>query len=326
MLQSVVTLLLVLSPPVTVIRSLHREAGWRTGVPVKVVHRFGDLTISGSAQDKVVVDAVVRATAGEEKPANELAGRIDVTVLYSGDTVFVAASVADRGALQSDESYEIDVELSVPGNAELLVRNCYGNLAVTGTSAACRLQNRFGDVEVDRCRNCEVRNRHGNVKVCRSTGSLLVENDFGDVFLDGVQDRVMVENRYGNVSGSGMAGVVQLGNRLGSVVVRRSAGSVTVVNHYGDVSAWVDDSALTDLDVVSEMGQVCLKLNRLFPFRLDGSTVQGSIQSSLPVEIAESGQRRVVCGSLGRGGAAIRLTGAWADFLIQSESDEDEGR
>lgn len=322
----VLALALALGPPVTFVRSLHREVPWSPSMPVKVVHRFGDLSVNAWTQDMVAVDAVVRAAADDERSAGELAKSIDLRLEVKGETILVRAVYPDRRQLDPEASYEMDVELGMPGRAVLVVQHSFGNVTAAGVSGGCRIGNRFGDVELERCRNCAVENRYGDVRVLSSAGELFVENSYGDVFLDGVSDRAKVDNRYGNVRSSGLEGVVQLGNRLGTVVARRSTGSLTVISRYGDVLAWVEDSALTDLEVVSELGQVELNLGRLVPFRLDGSTMRGDIRSSLPLALGQSGPRRLVSGSLGRGGPRIRLSGSWVDFFIQTPESTAEGR
>ncbi len=327
MLALLLSFLLSAGPRVTVVRELHKEAVCGPGLSVKVLHRYGDLVIVGSALDRVVVDAIVRVTARDEQSATELADKVDVGVMVLGETLVVATVFPQGPVSRFEPSFEVDVKLIVPKTAGLVARNSFGDLVVTGIEGGCRLFNRFGDVELEQCRDCEVLSRYGDVQVSGSSGMLVVDNRFGDVFLDQVTDRVRVENRYGDVHGAELDGVIHLGNRLGKVSARRSTGSLTVVNLYGDISAWVDDSGLTDLNVVSELGQVELNFGPMIPFKLDGRTVQGFIRSSPPLQTDEQGCR--VFGVSGQGGPRVQLIGAWADFFIQAEpsdSNDAEGR
>ncbi len=318
---------LVLGLPVTAIRTVQCEVPWSSGMEVKVTHRYGAVSITGRDQAKVVADAVIRATAADRRRADELVQGITVRATAYQDTVSVNTVYPADLEPTPDMSYEVDLALTVPSSAVVLVRNSFGDITATNLGAPCRLENRFGNVVLDQCRDGQVRNRYGDVRVRHSTGSLAVENSFGSVFLDSVSDRAVVQNRYGDVRGSDMSGVVHVDNRLGTVSAQRNAGKLTVVNCFGDVSARVDDVGLTDLDVVSELGQVELNFGRLLPFRLDGSTLEGAIHhSALPVRVEQTGQHRIVHGALGQGGPVIRLTGAWTDFLIQAEPGNTQER
>lgn len=310
--------------PVTGVRELHREAPWRPGMTVKVMHRFGDVFVRGGAYAKVFLDVVVRSTASSEQAAAAMAGAIDVSLKVTDDTVLVTTLYPDSD-LGQDQGYEAHLELKVPRNAGVVVRNSFGNVVVADVAAGGVIQNRFGDVEIAQCRDFEVANRFGNVRVLRSSGAVSVDNRFGDVFLDSVSSQVRVENRYGDVHGEDLDGRVFLSNRLGATNCRHCAGSLALVSRGGEVSAWVEDAGLTDLDVASELGRVHLNFDRLVPFRLEGATHAGKIHSLLPLTIEESGQQRFVSGVLGRGGPTIRLSGAWADFIIQHQPADGKG-
>ncbi len=320
MLVLILSLFVAAGTEVTVVRELHSEVLCPSGRSVKVVHHYGDLRISGSASEKAKMDAIIRVTGRDKRSATELADKIDIGIVTRDETLFVVTSYPRHIQPCPVLSYEVDVRLVVPEGASLVAHNAFGGLMVSGVKGGCRLANRFGDVGLDRCQNCDVVSRYGDVWVWANTGFLLVDNRFGNVFLDEVTDRVRVENRYGNVKGTGLDGIVHLDNRFGDVRTRHSRGSLTVANHYGDISAWVEDSALTDLDVMSELGRVELNLARMVPYQLGGRTVQGLIRSTLPLQVDEQGCR--VHGFSGHGGARVHLSGTWTDFFIQSEPIE----
>jgi len=249
---------------------------------IKAAHRYGDLTVTGSDEDRVILSAVIRATASDARTAARLADEIDVALLPGFDTVLVVTLFPESGDLPEDRSYEVHLDISVPRSARLVTRNSFGNSTITNHVSAVHVHSRFGDVAVDRCRDCEIVSRHGSVRVRRSTGRLALDNRFGDVFLDSITARASVENRY------------------------------------GDIVALIQDPRLTDLDVNSELGRVQLRFDRFCPFRIEGTTIQGDIASDIPLALGTEGFQRFVSGAHGEGGPFIRLTGTWADFSIQT--------
>lgn len=310
-------LFLALSQAV-VVRDLHREAPLRTGQVVKVMHRYGGLTLKGSGTDRLRLDARVAAEAQDEAAAGRISDAIDVLVMSQEETLVVLTKFPKVQKSGSESSYEVNLNVVLPSRARVVASNAFGDLSASGIQGRIRLLSRFGNVEIEDCRDCDVVSRYGDVWVRRSQGVLAVQNSFGDVFLDEVSERVRVENRYGDVEGVGIEGIVHLANLLGKVVARQGRGILTVENRYGDVAAWVDDTALHELGLVSEMGQVELNLARRMPFRLGCQAVEGSVHSDFPLAVTRSGERCLVSTQSGKGGPVIDFQGLWTDFLIRS--------
>lgn len=316
---AVVLAVLVGLSPVTVERRVHRAAPCPEGMTVRVIHRYGDVAVTGQPTDSVTLVAVIRATAEDPEVAQLLAdSMIDVLLGRRGETLFVTTRYPRDLEPGPDLSYDVRLGLAVPGTAFVLATSSFGDLSVCDLRGGCRLDSRFGNVDIEGARDCEVTSRYGDVHVARSDGELAVQSSYGDVVLDEVSDRVTVDNRYGNLESDGASGVVYLDNRLGRVTARRSSGRMMVVNRFGDVEAWVDDSGLAELDVMAELGRVEINLAQRIPWQLGGRTVRGLIESALPLEVRVHAEGREVTGGQGTGGPRIGLVGSWADFFIRS--------
>ncbi len=316
---------LVALTPVTVARDRRQAVACPAGTPILVLHRYGDLTVEGDGDDSLILFATVRATAEDEEVAALVAdSMIDIVLGSRGETLLVATSYPRDLEPGPDLSYEVDIDMVVPARTFVAATNAFGDLVVNGVLGGCRLDSRFGNVELEETRDCEVTSRHGDVSVSQNDGQLVVRSSYGDVMLDEVSDRVNVEHRYGDLETDGVDGVVYLVNRLGRVVTRHSTGRLMVVNHYGDVEAWVEDSGLAELEVMTERGRVDINLAGQIPWQLGGRTVQGLIRSALPLDVRDCNEGVEVTGVRGTGGPRIGLIGSGADFFIQVvEPDED---
>lgn len=311
-------LLALLAALQTDTRTVHRELAWNPGTVIKVSNQYGNLTVQGWTDDRAVFDAVIRATAQDASVASRLSRAVQLLVSRQAETLCI--QTVSPSETPEDCGYEVHLRLGVPDEARLVAANSFGDVELAGIQGGCLVTNRFGDVTMHGCRDCDVTSRYGNVQVNEQSGTLAVRNSYGNVLLDGVDAQATVDNRFGDVNAQGLAGIIALNNELGRVMARAAAGQLSVENHYGDVTAWVEDSGLSNLDVVSELGRVELFLEQMLPFRLGARTVHGKVQSELPLLVKTYGQ--TASGSQGEGGTRINLEGDGADIVIQQQNKE----
>jgi hypothetical protein len=285
---------------------------------VVVIHRYGDVTVvgSGQAEAQAQVDAVIRVTATNRDLAEEFAKRIDVRAGGEGDSFVIATAYPPSATADPQFGYQVQLSVRIPAASATTVRNSFGDVRVTGMDGHCRVSNRFGDIELDRCDRCEVENLYGRVRLAGTRGLAVVKNSYGDVDLRLAGGPVQVTNRYGTVHTDRSEGDVRIDNRFGNVFARPDRGALTIDNRYGDVNAWVKDAELAALSIVSRLGRVELSLDDEVPFRMDALTRQGRIMSGLPIVVRPVGTGQMVSARLGTGGPLIKIQGVWSDFAI----------
>ena len=288
---------------------------------VVVVHRYGSIAVTGDNGRVVNILARVQVTAGTALVAREFADGIDVTATSAADSVLVTTVYPTVSTPDTQLSYEVSLELGVPAGARFEARNAFGDVRVEDLSGGSLLRSRYGNVDVERCRQVRVVNQYGDVSLLDVIGPAHVDNAFGDVVLRRTRGSVEIDNRYGAVDADGPNGDVHIANRFGSVVTRHGQGRMVIANRYGSVADWVDDPGLSVLDLVSEMGQVELTVLDGVPFRLGGSTHEGEIQSGLPLFVDGDSGEQSVTGYAGQGGPTIRVKGLWSNFNIQPEAN-----
>lgn len=288
---------------------------------VVVVHRYGSIAVTGDNGRVVNILARVQVTAGTARAAREFADGVDVTATSAADSILVATVYPIVSVLDSLLSYDVSLEMGVPAGVRFEARNAFGDVRVEDLSGGSLLRSRYGNVEVERCRQVRVVNQYGDVSLLDVIGPAHVNNAFGDVVLRRTRGSVEVDNRYGAVDADGPNGDVHIANRFGAVLARHGQGRMVIANRYGRVAAWVDDPGLSVLDLVSEMGQVELNVLDGVPFQLGGSTREGEILSGLPLLVGGDSGEQSVTGHAGRGGPTIRMKGLWSNFNIQPQED-----
>lgn len=309
-----------LAGPLVVTRRIEKLVPLAGFGKAAVIHRYGNVTVTGTDDAQALVDALVRVTAGDRRLAEDFADKVDIQAAGQGDSFVIATVYPTDAPADSQLGYEVDMSIRIPAGTSALVRNSFGDVRIAGMDGNCRVINRFGDVEIDRCDRCEVENSYGRVRLAGTRSLAVVSNSYGDVDLRLASGPVQVTNRYGTVHTQQSAGNVTIDNQFGNVFARPDGGALSITNRYGDVNAWVNDAELAALSIMSRLGRVDLSLGDQVPFRIDATTSRGRITSGLPFEIRGVGTGQEVSARHGQGGPQIQLQGVWSDFVIHAVS------
>jgi len=313
---------MVLAQPAVVTRRIQKQIPLAVGQGVIVLHRYGSVTVIGSGDAHAVADALVRVTAASQRLAEEFARGVDVGVGVRGDTAVITTLYPACEPADSQHAFEVELTVRMPANAGVAVRSSFSDVRVAGMTGDCRVSNRFGDVEIDRCGRCGIDNSYGCVRLVETRGLVTVRNSYGDVDLVEAIGPVQVANRYGTVRTGQSEGEIQVDNRFGNVIAHPDHGRLSIANRYGDINAWVASTELTALRIMSRLGRVDLSLTSGVPFQLDANALHGQIRSGFPFVVREVGTRQQMSARYGWGGPRIGLDGVWSSFAIHRDTAE----
>ena len=308
--------------PLVVTRRIEKRVPLAGYSKVAVIHRYGGVTVIGTGDSHALVDALVRVTARDRRLAEEFAGRVDIQAAGQGDSFVIATVYPSNVPADPQLGYEVEMSIRMPAGVAAFVRNSFGDVRIVGMDGDCRVVNRYGEVEVDRCDRSVVENSYGRVRLAQTRGLAVVRNSYGDVDLRLAGGPVQVTNRYGTVHTEQSTDDVTIDNQFGNVFARSDRGALSIANRYGDVNAWVDDAELAALSIMSRIGRVNLSLGEQVPFRIDATARQGRIVSGLPFEVRSVGTAQGVSARQGAGGPQIDIQGVWSDFVIHGDGSE----
>jgi hypothetical protein len=286
---------------------------------VLVVHRYGDVNVTGSDRAEPQVTAWVRVDDASAERAEALAGRVRLVVSGRGDTD-VVTTVYPAGP-QNDPGLSLgaDIELDLPSASGVVVRNSFGDVSLAEVSGPCRLENRFGDVEAMRVGDLEIASRYGKVRLEETRGRLLVNSSYGDVKLAGLDDSSRIDNRFGSVELEDSRRHALVHNLWGDVIVVPGGGAVSVANRWGDVVARVERPEVAALNLVSLGGDVRLAVARGVPFQLNGQARQGNAHAPRSIVVSPGELGQVVFGRLGTGGPLIEVGTVLGDIEVEQK-------
>ncbi len=267
---------------VTVTREFRRVTRLPTAGVVSVVHKYGDVVVSGTEADSVVCACWLGVTGSDPAAVRAFAAAVDVPAGLKGDTLELVTSYPAPPESDSGFGYWMDIVLSVPERTRLVVANRFGDVVMAGFTGTGRVHNEYGDVDLSGCRACEVMSRFGDLFLSRNRGPMRIEHEFGNVVLSGLTDRVVVTGRY------------------------------------SDIRAAVSDMELALLRVMAEAGTVELELPCGMPFRFSGTVNGGSVDTDIPVVSTDSAGRRLLQAFFGQGGPDIDLSLNSGRFVIRT--------
>lgn len=283
---------------------------------VAVVHRYGDVNVTGAEIDSIMVTALVRVEAGDNAAAKLFADQVRLAGITNGDSTVVRVVWPPVKVRDSGLAYAAEIAVTVPVRTGVVVSNAFGDVRAEGVDGRVRLENRYGDIEAVRLNDCAIASRYGRVRVEGNRGRLAVNSSFGDVRLVGGDDTVTVDNRYGSVEVRGSRSHARVANRWGGVLVVPHGGAVQVDNHYGDVEAEISRADVATLELAALAGDVRLMLARSLPFSLHGVSENGTARVDRPLAIGGQGAHRVVSGRLGDGGPLIEVRAVGGDIEV----------
>jgi hypothetical protein len=149
-------------------------------------------------------------------------------------------------------------------------------------------------------------------KISTASGNLSAEN---------VTGRIELNTASGDVTLSGVSGEIRASSASGSVKVREAAGNVSASSASGDV-----DVELTriegdgDMRFSSASGNVNVRLPASIDAAVEMSTVSGSIDTNLPIEVKRNtyGPGSRARGQLGAGSRLLKISSASGDVSLKS--------
>ncbi len=316
-MRALAVLLLVAALPLeaaAAVRTLERALKPRP--VVMVVHRYGDVSVSGSDRPDIRLAARVEVQGSSETAAGAFADAVRLAASERGETLIVTTHypAAPRG--DTAFAFWADLDLAVPAGSGVAVRNSFGDVRLADVAGASRLENRHGDVEAARVGDCAITSRYGRVRLEQTRGRLVVNSSYGDVVLVEPGDSARVDHSFGSVEVRDSRRHAHVANLWGDVVVVPGSGAVSVANRWGDVVALVEQAGVSGLDLVSHCGDVRLVLGRGLPFELVGQAEQGSARAPRPIVVSDDGQARLVSGRQGRGGPLIEVRTVCGDIEV----------
>jgi len=186
------------------------------GTAVEVQNSFGAVRVGRGAPGEVHVKLRTVVYRDTEAQARAFSDRVRATAEMSGTSLRVVTNREDVERGDSRIGFETHLELSVPPDTALTVRNEHGAVDVADVAAA------------------DVWGSFDSIRLARVGGPAVVKGQHGEVWVSGVQGALSLTHRHGTVEVEDVADRGTIDSQHGGVTARRT-GALTVDAQHGDV-------------------------------------------------------------------------------------------
>jgi DUF4097 and DUF4098 domain-containing protein YvlB len=227
---------------------IHAALTWRGG-RVTIDHRFGKLELHTTGGNEVNVQGTVRSSDPE------FGKQIHFNVSEAGGGITIRTDVPSVH-WEGNLSYSIDIDVSVPANAPLSIRNRFGSINASGVHAPSEFTNAQGSMQLSDLRGAQqIENSFGSVNVTNSAGDTVIRNANGSVTVSHVGGSLDVSDRFGSIRVENVDRALALKNENGSVDVRDVGANATISTSFASATV---SNIRGALDLTSTNGNVAV--------------------------------------------------------------------
>jgi hypothetical protein len=167
--------------------------------------RNADLTVTSSGSSKISVKAVVEVKSTKSDfPEKFLAATSLLLEPYRQGFRLKLKTPRDEKdfwrALKNRDiilSISNRVEVKVPSQQSLDIRNKYGDIFIEDISGKLLVNNSSGEVEINQCKGeLDLTNRYAQVKIIDFEGPVEVKNHSGEVSIENISGDTVIDNSY----------------------------------------------------------------------------------------------------------------------------------
>ncbi len=201
----------------------------------------GDINLRPSDDPQVRISGKKTIRTWSESDADRIAPNVSAEIVPNGDGFEIRPS----GSSGSDSRVSLDLELTVPKNASLVIRDEKGDVTVSDLSKPLSINTANGDIEVrDNGGDVTIDNRHGDIKVSDTKGNVKISGHGGEVNVTGASGGLTIEGEfYGPIRADKIAkGVRFLSQRTDLTLSQLSghmetgSGNMEIVDAQGNLS------------------------------------------------------------------------------------------
>ena len=231
----------------------------------------------------------------------------------------VSGSVTARNSMGLIELDEISGKIDVRnGYSPIEISDCVGDMELENAYALVSLVDCRGDVRIDNSGTVEI-NRHvgsiiidnayGQVEVRRLNGDLRAINAYQPIMIREISGSARLENMYSKINADGVDGPFSASNSYGMIQGENLSGPLDIRVENGNVVLILDQELNGNSTVSASFGTVDLAVAEEANIMLVAKTVNGKIQSFLPLKISGDSMMKSAEYRFGQGRDSLAVTG-----------------
>ncbi len=244
---------------------------------LEIANKFGEIKVVNSGGNDITIDVVITVNARDEKRANDLLNKINVTFRKSGTVAKATTTIASN--FKSQREFSIDYVVNIPVDKNLKITNKYGNTFVNeltgdgyfdiqyGNFSANKLtgekvkialaygnadivsggniqaQVKYSPISFGEIKNLKLESKYSDITV-EEGKNMEVQSKYDELKFEEVQS-VTADTKYSHLRIDELAKSLKIEAGYGSVKVDKVAADfdfISITNSYGQISLGFDDA------------------------------------------------------------------------------------
>ena len=251
----------------------------------------GSVYISGSEDDRLIIEAVKRIRATDENEAEEVADHIEIKVEVSPEKIDIntnylrmlsrSPSFWQKVLGAGSDSYgSVDYRISLPLKSSVQIRSMAADIELSSIE---------GEIQVD--------NTAGKTRGEFLFGPVTVRQPQGEIDLRWVEGDIRIKSSSARIT------------------IQQSRGAIDLITLSGEVKIQTELDSPRDYLVETNSGSITFIIPEASSGVLNIETQSGDVQTEMPVAVKSVSRNRLV-GEFGRGGPTIRLSSSSGDVTV----------
>ena len=272
-------------------------------IRLELANASGNVSITGSADNKVHVHAEVRSSVvGFDSPQKRLDEIVsNPPIEQKGDTIRIGKDISRV------RNVSISYVIEVPHDTEVSTQVASGSQTIVNVRGPVKAEAASGSIRVDHIdRQTQLNTLSGSIdaqnigddlRASSASGSVTAANIKGDVRTSALSGTTQISRPDGRVDADTASGTVEVQGATRDVKAHAASGRVDVQGNPNASSYW-------DLKTVSGVVQLGVPSNA--NFHLSAEAVSGQIKTDVPIVIEEQGKHSLRA-RMGNGGGRVEV-------------------
>ncbi len=216
------------------------------------------------------------------------------------------------------------------------VRNGYSPIEIIACDGDMTIENAYSEITLDNSRgqvilsnsgritvhshtgNVTITNTYGTVEVNRLDGDLRATNAFQPLVIRNIKGEAELENTYAKINASDISDFLSATNKYGQIFGEKLNGPLKVFSENGTIKLVLDRQLNGPSTVTASYGTIDLTLNESTNIFLKAHTINGDIQTLLPLLIRDEGTTMSTEYKFGKGRNTLAVSGRNTSIIISS--------
>jgi len=315
------------------------QQGFPAGASLNVTDIRGAVTVSPSDDNQIKVVVRKRISAENQGDADKWNAGTKPQITVAGNTVSLNAN--NQGA--GDHWVAIDMDITLPRKAAVVISNRRGDVSVTGRDGDVDLSSQHGDVSASDIKGkLSLSLEHSSARVSQITGDVSVEGRVNDVSVQDIGGSVRLNGEFmesiklsriaktvtfkssrtdlefskldgdldldsGDLRANNVTGPVRLITRSKDIRMDGVSGDVRLEDSNGSVE--VRMSKLGPMQVENRRGDISIYVPEQAAFQVDARARGGEIESDFSaLKIDNARDQATASGTIGSGGPRLVIS------------------